>query len=139
MSDPAHLSPLLTAAVERGELLPSSAENIDKLLQSPTPLYVEAVAQLAAAGEWGELNDRFYRQLAFGTGGLRGRTIGRIVTAAERGTADERERPEHPCVGTNTLNFYNLSRATQGLINYVKAHRAAQGMDGRQDIVSSGW
>ncbi len=34
-----------------------------------------------------ELNDRFYRTLSFGTGGLRGRTIGKIVTAAERGKA----------------------------------------------------
>ena len=35
----------------------------------------------------GELNDRFYKTLAFGTGGLRGRTIGKIVTKAERGEA----------------------------------------------------
>lgn len=134
MSDSANLSDSLAAAVERGDLLPSSADNIDKLLRSPIPLYREAIGQLADAGEWGELNDRFYKQLAFGTGGLRGRTIGRVVSDAERGTPNAEERPEHPCVGTNTLNFYNLSRATQGLINYVKSVRATEGLSGNPSL-----
>ena len=69
--------------------------------------------------QWQELNDRFYQTLAFGTGGLRGRTIGKIVTAAERGNAREGERPEFPCVGTNAMNFYNVNRATRGLVAYL--------------------
>ena len=46
-----------------------------------------------------EIRDRFYRDLEFGTGGLRG------VLGA----------------GTNRMNVYTVRRATQGLANYVKA------------------
>ena len=45
-----------------------------------------------------ELEDRFYRMLEFGTGGLRG-----ILGA-----------------GTNRMNRYTVSMATQGLANYLK-------------------
>ena len=39
--------------------------------------------ELALGKNWAELNDRFFKTLAFGTGGLRGRTIGKIVTKDE--------------------------------------------------------
>ncbi|MDE6776898.1 MAG: phospho-sugar mutase, partial [Oscillospiraceae bacterium] len=45
-----------------------------------------------------EIRDRFYRDLEFGTGGLRG-----VIGA-----------------GTNRMNVYTVRRATQGLANYVK-------------------
>jgi phosphoglucomutase len=45
-----------------------------------------------------ELTDSFYRDLEFGTGGLRG-IMG---------------------VGTNRMNVYTVAMATQGLVNYVK-------------------
>ncbi|MEM7387126.1 MAG: phospho-sugar mutase, partial [Verrucomicrobiota bacterium] len=111
----------LDQAVKDGELLQSSADNIRSLLDaSKNPVDHTTVEQLVGQGAWQELNDRFFRKLAFGTGGLRGRTIGNVVTAAEQGAAGVEERPEHPCVGTNAMNFYNLSRATQGLVAYVK-------------------
>lgn len=44
------------------------------------------------------IRDRFYRDLEFGTGGLRG-----VIGA-----------------GTNRMNIYTVRRATQGLANYVK-------------------
>lgn len=47
-----------------------------------------------------EINDRFYRNLAFGTGGLRG-----VIGA-----------------GTNRMNVYTVRKATQGLANYLKKH-----------------
>ena len=50
------------------------------------------------AGDTEAINDRFYRDLEFGTGGLRG------VLGA----------------GTNRMNIYTVRRATQGLANYVK-------------------
>ena len=104
----------------RGQLLESSAKNIRALLAgAPSDLYRRVVDELIAAGQWAELNDRFYKTLAFGTGGLRGRTIGKIVTRAERGNRAQRIRPEFPCVGTNAMNFYNISRATQGLVAYL--------------------
>jgi len=98
----------------------SAAKNIHALLEAaPSALYLQSVGELVEGGKWAELNDRFYRTLSFGTGGLRGRTSGKIVTTAERGNARENERPEFPCVGTNAMNFFNISRATQGLVAYL--------------------
>ena len=45
-----------------------------------------------------ELKDRFYKQMEFGTGGMRG-VMG---------------------VGTNRINKYTLGKSTQGLSNYLK-------------------
>lgn len=64
----------------------------------------------------------FYKTLAFGTGGLRGRTIGSIVTRAEQGNGGVNGRPEYPCVGTACMNYFNVGRAMRGLIIYVKKH-----------------
>ena len=51
----------------------------------------------ALAGNEEEIKDRFYKDLEFGTGGLRGK-IG---------------------MGTNRMNIYTVSRATQGLADYL--------------------
>ena len=51
----------------------------------------------ALKGDEKEIEDRFYRQLEFGTGGLRG-----VIGA-----------------GTNRMNIYTVRQATQGLANYV--------------------
>ena len=134
--DPDPLSSILEKAVSERRLIESAAKNIRSLLAgAQSPLYENAVLELIHTGAWDELNDRFYKALAFGTGGLRGRTIGKIVTKAERGRAAENEPPEFPCVGTNAMNFYNISRATQGLVGYVKEWRNAQGLKGRAKIV----
>src|SRR6266436_7604671 len=104
-ADVEELNSRIERAVARGQLLESTAKNIRALLAgATTDLYFRSVNQLADGCEWSELNDRFYKTLAFGTGGLRGRTIGKIVTAAERGNATA-DRPEFPCVGTNAMNF----------------------------------
>jgi phosphoglucomutase len=130
------LASALDAALQAGDLLASAAENIQKLLKaSRSPVDEASVVELARAQEWGELNDRFYKTLAFGTGGLRGRTIGKIVTSAERGAAGQNERPEFPCVGTNAMNFYNVSRATQGLVAYLHEWRAQEKIPGKPKIV----
>lgn len=117
---------MLATAVSAGQLLPPAAENILGILRGATSsLYEHVVEELASANNWVELNDRFYKTLAFGTGGLRGRTIGKVVTAAERGKANADEPPEFPCVGTNAMNFYNVSRATQGLVAYLHEWRGS--------------
>jgi len=114
------LNSRIACAVANGQLMESTAKNIGTLLSgAQTNLYFSSVNELADRCEWSELNDRFYQTLAFGTGGLRGRTIGKIVTAAERGKAREGERPEFPCVGTNAMNFFNINRATRGLVDYL--------------------
>jgi phosphoglucomutase len=119
-ADLKELNSKIERAVAGGQLMQSTAKNIRSLLAgATTDLYFKSVNQLADGCEWSELNDRFYQTLAFGTGGLRGRTIGKIVTTAERGTAGEDERPQFPCVGINAMNFFNINRATRGLIAYL--------------------
>jgi phosphoglucomutase len=118
--DPGQIDSKISLAVADKLLMESAAGNIHALLRgAPFDLYLRTISELVDAADWSELNDRFYRTLAFGTGGLRGRTIGKIVATAERGNAREGERPEFPCVGTNAMNFFNISRATQGLVAYL--------------------
>lgn len=113
------LSGQLERALADGELLQSSHENITEFLSSGNPIHEASVRELAEGGHWKELNNRFFKKLAFGTGGLRGRSIGEIVTTAERGSAAAGERPEFPCVGTSSLNYYNITRATLGLVRHL--------------------
>jgi phosphoglucomutase len=123
-------------ALRAGQLLDSAAQNIAAFLRgASSPFYEKVVLELVANGEWNELNDRFFRTLAFGTGGLRGRTIGKIVTKAERGAAGQDEPPQFPCVGTNAMNFYNVSRATQGLVAYLHEWRAQEKIQGKPKLV----
>ena len=64
----------------------------------------EARAELASiAGNEAEIEDRFYKNLEFGTGGLRG-VIG---------------------IGTNRMNIYTVRKATQGLANFIIRENAA--------------
>ncbi len=115
------LNDSLPAAVADGKLLESAKSNIQALLNgSASEVAQKSIDELVTAAAWEELNDRFFKTLAFGTGGLRGRTIGKVVTAAEQGEGGPNDRPEHPCVGTATMNFYNVSRAVRGLIAYAK-------------------
>lgn len=130
------LNPKVDAAVSDGQLLQVAAKNIRALLgEVSTGLYFQAVDELLTAGEWDELNDRFYKTLEFGTGGLRGRTIGKVVTSAERGNAAANERPEFPCVGTNAMNFCNVNRATRGLVAYLHEWQNRQSVSGRPKLV----
>ena len=121
-------SEAMAQAVKAGKLSAESAENIRKLAAASksSPLVEASIGELVSAGEWAELNDRFFRTLAFGTGGLRGRTIGKVVTKAEQGKPTALGRPEFPAVGTNCMNYGNVARATQGLVNYLKKNFAGQ-------------
>ena len=105
------------------------------LAGAPSDIYRRSIEELANGNEWSELNDRFYQTLAFGTGGLRGRTVGKIVTTAERGNAREDERPEFPCVGTNAMNFFNISRATRGLVAYLHDWNAREKISAKPKLV----
>jgi phosphoglucomutase len=135
-ADVEELSPKIERAVAHGQLIASSAKNILRLLEgAASDVYFGSVKELVHAAEWQELNDRFYQTLAFGTGGLRGRTIGKIVTTAERGNAHEGERPEFPCVGTNAMNFFNVNRATRGLVAYLQDWNRRQGILTKPKIV----
>jgi len=126
----------LNSAVAEGHLLASSRDNVLALLAGTTsPVAESAITELLDQGAWDELNDRFFKTLAFGTGGLRGRTIGKVITAAEQGVGGPNERPEHPCVGTASMNFYNLSRAIRGMVIYLKCYLAETGQDRKPSFV----
>jgi phosphoglucomutase len=130
------LNSKIERAVADGQLMESAAKNICTLLAgAPADLYLRAVEELVDSSEWSELNDRFYQTLAFGTGGIRGRTIGRIVTKAERGNSREDQRPEFPCVGTNAMNFFNISRATRGLVAYLHDWNRREKISAKPKIV----
>jgi phosphoglucomutase len=134
------LEKAIERAIGEGQLLNSAAKNIRALLAgAPSDLYSRVIDELVVAEEWAELNDRFYKTLQFGTGGLRGRTIGKIVTTAERGDAVHNAsaigRPEFPCVGTNAMNFYNINRATRGLVAYLHEWNAKRLSGKRPKIV----
>ncbi|MEP6586903.1 MAG: phospho-sugar mutase [Candidatus Udaeobacter sp.] len=134
--DAEQLNPKIERAVAEGQLMESTAKNIHTLLAGAgSDVYFRSVKELVHDAQWQELNDRFYQTLAFGTGGLRGRTIGKIVTAAERGDAREGERPEFPCVGTNAMNFFNINRATRGLVAYLQDWNRREGSSTKPKIV----
>lgn len=136
MSAPDELFQKIDKALASVELLDSAATNIRVLLSGArSDLYLRAIDELVAAKQWPELNDRFYKTLDFGTGGLRGRTIGKIVTKAELGTPGLLGQPEFPCVGTNAMNFYNISRATRGLVAYLKEWHTHNKIDYRPRLV----
>jgi len=112
----------IESAVQEGKLSTDSAENVERLMRESkqVPRMVASIQELVDKCEWEELNDRFFRTLAFGTGGLRGRTIGKVVTKAEMGKPTALGRPEFPAVGTNCMNEGNVAKATQGLVNYLQ-------------------
>ena len=67
------------------------------------PLYIELSGFIKDKNE-NELEDRFYKELAFGTAGLRGKCG----------------------VGTNRMNRFTVGRATQGIADYINAAYAAK-------------
>ena len=128
----------LEQAVAEGKLLPASLENIQLLMRgTQDPVVPATIGELVDKGEWTELNNRFYKTLAFGTGGLRGRTIGTVVMPAEQGKGGVNGRPEFPCVGTACMNFFNVGRAMRGLIAYVRRFVEADG-SGRKPLIVIG-
>ena len=114
----------LLDAVETGDLLESSFENIQDWLKADfLPSWVkESIDELIQADAWEELNDRFYKDLAFGTGGMRGRTIGRQPTSQEMGEGLDSRNPVQAATGTNVLNDFTIIKATIGLYRYVSEY-----------------
>jgi len=75
----------------------------------------EAKEELCAiANDEEEIKDRFYKDLEFGTGGLRGKIA----------------------MGTNRMNIYTVSKTTQGLADYLV--EKARGQKDSQQYLNSG-
>ena len=119
----------IESAGAEGALLDSTVSNLKIWANADfLPAWVgESIAELVEKEAWEELNDRFYQNMAFGTGGIRGRTIGKVAASAETGTLSEMGTPAHAAVGTNVLNDFNLIRATIGLFRYVEKYLCDQG------------
>lgn len=119
----------IDAAGAEGSLLESTVTNLKTWASADfLPTWVgESITELVTNKEWEELNDRFYQNMVFGTGGIRGRTIGRVSAKAELGTPSASGTPAHAGVGTNVLNDFNLVRATIGLFRYTKKYLEASG------------
>ena len=76
----------------------TTQQRVDQWLNGPYDADTKAdIQHLVDSGNTAELNDAFYRDLEFGTGGLRG-VLG---------------------VGSNRMNRYTVGAATQGLSNYI--------------------
>ncbi|MDX9827373.1 MAG: phospho-sugar mutase [Spirochaetia bacterium] len=82
--------------MERAALIARAKEY---LAQEKDLVFAQEVKDILARDDSKELEDRFYRDLEFGTGGLRGLIGG----------------------GYNRMNTLVITRATQGLCDYIKA------------------
>lgn len=81
------------------ELEPTVLHKVNSWLQgSYDPIIKQEIQALLDKGAYTEITDSFYRDLEFGTGGLRG-----IMGP-----------------GSNRINKYTIGAATQGLSNYLK-------------------
>ncbi|MRN54264.1 phospho-sugar mutase [Paenibacillus monticola] len=87
------------------QLSPKAAETLARWLQDPS-IDDNTKAELnALENEPQELEERFYRDLEFGTGGLRG-----VIGA-----------------GSNRINRYTVGRATQGFAKYILEKHTGEG------------
>lgn len=87
------------------QLSPKAAETLARWLQDPS-VDANTKAELhALENEPQELEERFYRDLEFGTGGLRG-----VIGA-----------------GSNRINRYTVGRATQGFAKYILEKHTGEG------------
>jgi phosphoglucomutase len=126
----------ISQAVRDGKLMASAADNLNTWLKAGLPAWAQSsLAELIERGEWNELNDRFYRYLEFGTGGMRGRTIGKVAAKAETGTLSATGSPAYAAVGSNLLNEFTLTRAVIGLHRYIAKYLAAQKSSAKPKIV----
>ena len=90
----------------------TTQQRVDQWLSGPYDADTKATIQkLIDTGNTTELTDSFYRDLEFGTGGLRG-ILG---------------------VGSNRMNRYTVGAATQGLSNYINRYAESAAFPG-QDI-----
>ncbi len=69
------------------------------------PYFLEDLKKVIEKNDQNELNDRFYTDLGFGTGGLRGVIGG----------------------GYNRMNAYTVRKATQGLADYITEQKGGSG------------
>ena len=106
---------------DEGLIKKTTAENlISWIKQENTPHWVtDSINQLIEEKHWDEINNRFFKNISFGTGGIRGRTISKTITNIEAGNQKKGQTPNYATVGTNSLNELVIVRATVALFEYT--------------------
>ncbi len=126
----------IRAAGQAGQLSPPTVENLAAWWGGGLSSWAtQSIAELVERGEWPELNNRFYRYLEFGTGGMRGRTVGKVAAIAEMGNLSAIGTPEHAAIGCNMFNDFTLVRTTIGLHRYIVKFLTAEKIVARPHIV----
>lgn len=88
------------AAVQQEKITPSAATNLRQWLVQPQYAeYVDSITQHIRSEQWQALDDAFWTNIPFGTGGRRGRM--------------------YP-FGSNTINARTIGESAQGLASYVR-------------------
>jgi phosphoglucomutase len=112
--------------VRGGEALLPSAEERVRVWRSAKDLpkrMVEAIDWLLGQELWNEINDRFFKDLEFGTGGMRGRCIGGVSAPSEGDGAAKIFT--NSAVGSNCMNDVNVARAAIALFRYGRSKESA--------------
>ncbi len=111
----------IQTAHQSGHLLDSTFQNLLSYVQTPQlPTWIkESLKELVQRQQWDELNNRFFKQISFGTAGMRGRVIGEQTTSIEN---PDDHKCEYAAIGSNCMNDLNVIRATLGLYKYCKLY-----------------
>ena len=112
----------IQSAGQSGKLMKSTVKNMRQWVEGNflPDWALRSLEELLAQEAFEELDDRFYKNMQFGTGGMRGRTIGQVSADSEKGTPSKQGSPAHAAIGSNVLNDFIVIRATLGLFNYSK-------------------
>lgn len=99
---------LLATIKQQGRLSSEALQNLQQWLADPTLAeFTPEIQSLADSGDWGELEDAFYKHINIGTGGIRG-AIG---------------------PGPNRINTRTIGEAAQALCQFIDA-RGVQAREG---------
>ena len=91
---------LLATIKKRGQLSADALQNLTQWLEDPAlEEFAQQIHALVDAGDWGELEDAFYKHINIGTGGIRG--------------------PIGP--GPNRINTHTIGEAAQALCEFIDA------------------
>jgi phosphoglucomutase len=112
----------LKSAQSEGQISAVTFSNASRWLETKQlPVAItESLNDLIEKSAWAEIEDRFYKGIAFGTGGMRGRTVGRVSASNE---IDSHGQPIRAAVGSACLNDVNILRAGLGLWKHVSANQ----------------
>ena len=107
----------------RNKIMPEALRNLSAFYECELlPTWAKkSIEQLVENKLYNEINNRFFKTLNFGTGGMRGRTIAEHPTSFEIGSS-KTNIPEFSSIGSTFLNDFNIIGATIALFQYCKTY-----------------